>query len=125
MNILSTKLSSLLQLSFPKFLFGKQVSLLPFFKSSNLPIFQSSKKVLAVFIAFVMFFNGFVPKSAEVKNNFIMALTCVVHSAMFEVFSQCTEAVTTMSNKLAHELIELITAETGSTKPVDNKKSDE
>ena len=81
--------------------------------------------MLAVFVAFIMFFNGFVPKSAEVKNNFVMALTCVVHSAMFEVFSQCTEAVTVMSNKLAHELIELITAETGSTKPVDNKKSDD
>ena len=87
--------------------------------------FNSSinKKVLAVFIVFVMFFNGFVPKSSEVKNNFFMALSCVVHSTVFEVFSQCTETITVISNKIAHDLFELFTAQTGSTKPVDEENS--
>ena len=79
------------------------------------------KKMLAVFIVFIMFFNGFIPKSAEVKSNFFASLTCVVHTAMFNVFSQCNQAMTIISNKLAQELIELIVAETGSAKPIDSK----
>lgn len=82
-----------------------------------------SRKVLAVFIVFVMFFNGFIPKSSEVKNNFFIALGCVVHSAVFEVFSQCNQTITIISNKIAQDLFELITAQTGSTKPVDEENS--
>ncbi|WP_413853927.1 hypothetical protein [Candidatus Ruminimicrobium bovinum] len=104
MKILFTKPSSLIRLSFPKLITGNSV-----------------KKMLCIFLVAVMFFNGFIPKSSEVKNNFFMALSCVVHSAIFDVFSRCNEAITVISNKLAHELIELIVAETGSTKPVDNK----
>jgi len=82
-----------------------------------------SKKMLAIFIVFIMFFNGFIPKSSEVKNNFFMALTCAVHSIVFDVFNQCTETMTVISNKIAHDLFELFTAQTGSTKPVDEENS--
>ena len=83
-----------------------------------------TKKALCVFLVCIMFLNGFIPKSYEVRNNFFMALSCVIHSAVFEVFSQCNQAITVISNKIANELYELIVAETGSTKPVENKKSD-
>lgn len=91
-----------------------------FFTSFNSSI---SRKMLAVLIVFIMFLNGFVPKSYEVKNNFFMALGCVVHSAIFDVFSQCNQTMIVISNKIAQELFELFTAQTGSTKPVENENS--
>ena len=36
------------------------------------------KKMLSVFLVVAIFFNGFIPKSAEFKNNFIEAISCAV-----------------------------------------------
>ena len=79
--------------------------------------------MLCVFLVATMFFNGFVPKSQEIKSNFFAALNCVIHSAMFQVFSQCSEAVTVMSSRIADELFKLFTAEAGSTKPQNKEES--
>ena len=93
-------------------------------KTPSLLGFSSSiKKMLCVFLVATMFFNGFVPKSQEIKSNFFAALNCVIHSAMFQVFSQCSEAVTVMSSRIADELFKLFTAEAGSTKPQNKEES--
>ena len=84
-----------------------------------------NKKVLCVLLVTVMFVNGFVPRSQEVRNNFFMVISCAVHTAVFEVFSECAETVAAMSNKIAKELFELLMVNTGSTKPKDEKTSDE
>ena len=84
-----------------------------------------NRKVLCVLLVTVMFVNGFVPRSQEVRNNFFMVISCAVHTAVFEVFSECAETVAAMSNKIAKELFELLMVNTGSTKPKDEKTSDE
>lgn len=115
MELLLKNLSCLFDMFFLRVLVGKFLILLyKFF----------TKKILCVFLIGIMLFNGFVPKSQEVKNNFFIALSCVVHSAVFEVFSQCTETMTVISNKIAHDLFELFMAQTGSTKSQNEQNSD-
>ncbi len=93
-------------------------------KTPSLLCFSSSiKKTICVFLMCTMFFNGFVPKSQEGKSDFFVALNCVIHTAFFEVFSQCNEAVAVMSNKIVDELFKLFTAEAGTTKPQDKEES--
>ena len=81
------------------------------------------KKMLCIFLVATIFFNGFVTKRQESKSNFFAALNCVIHTAMFEVFSQCNEAVAVMSNRIANELFRLFTAEAGTTKPQDKEEA--
>lgn len=93
-------------------------------KTPSLSVFSSSiKKMLCVFLVGIMFFNGFVPKSQESKSDFFAALNCVIHTAMFEIFSQCNEVVTAISNKVTDELLKLFTAQAGTTKPQNKEES--
>jgi hypothetical protein len=79
--------------------------------------------MLCIFLVGIMFLNGFVPKSQESKSNFFVALNCVIHTAMFEVFSQCNEVVMLISNKITEELFKLFTADAGTTKPQSKEES--
>ena len=93
-------------------------------KTPSLLGFNSSiKKMLCVFLVAIMFFNGFIPKSYESKSDFFAAVNCVIHSAMFQVFSQCNEAVIAVSSKITDELFKLFTAEAGTTKPQNEEES--
>lgn len=83
-----------------------------------------NKKFISVLLIGIMLFNGFVPKSQEVKNSFFIALSIAVNSVVFDVFNQCTETMTVVSNKIAQDLFELFTAQTGTTKPQDKQNTD-
>jgi len=94
-------------------------------KTPSLLVFSTSiKKMLCVFLVGVMFFNGFIPKSQESKSDFFSAINCVIHTALFEVFSQCNEVVMLVSNRVTDELLKLFKAQAGSTKPQNKEESD-
>lgn len=91
----------------------------PFLLSFN----SSIKKMLCIFLVGTMFLNGFIPKSQESKSNFFAAIDCVIHTAMFEMFSQCNEAIMLISDKVANELLKMFVAESGTTKPQSKEES--
>jgi len=87
-------------------------------------LFTSGMRKLLVMIIFsCMVINGFVPKSMEGKNSLFMVMTAVVSNAVTEMFEECRDTLTVMSNKITKDLYKLLSiGEVSTDVPV---KSDE
>ena len=82
-----------------------------------------TKKILCVFLVGIMFFNGFVPKSQEIKENFFVALNCVMHSTMIKFCNDCRNAVTLISSGIEQKLFEMFMTQEGIIAVKDNRKT--
>lgn len=87
-------------------------------------LFTSGMRKLLVMIIFsCMVINGFVPKSMEGKNSLFMVMTAVVSNAVTEMFEECRDTLTVMSNRITKDLYKLLSiGEVSTDVPV---KSDE
>ena len=56
------------------------------------------KKILSIFLISIFLFNGFIPKSLELKNNFISALNCVVNTVETNFYDQYSKIVMSVIN---------------------------
>ena len=72
-------------------------------------IFTSIRnKILVGIILFCMLVNGFVPRSIESKDSLLVVMSAVVSNAVVEVFNECRDTLTVMSNKITKDLYKLL-----------------
>ena len=72
-------------------------------------IFTSIRnKILVGIILFCMLVNGFVPRSIESKESLFVVMSAVVSNAIVEVFNECRDTLTVMSNKITKDLYKLL-----------------
>lgn len=69
---------------------------------------SGTRKLLVMIIFSCMVINGFVPKSMEGKNSLFMVMTAVVSNAVTEMFEECRDTLTVMSNKITKDLYKLL-----------------
>jgi hypothetical protein len=62
------------------------------------------KKMFSIFLVAAIFFNGFIPKSAEFKNNFIEAINCAV-STQTNFIDKYAESVVSVTNGIASNIL--------------------
>lgn len=65
-------------------------------------------KILVGIILLCMIVNGFVPKSIESKESLFIVMTAVVSNAVVEVFNECRDTLTVMSNKITKDLYKIL-----------------
>ncbi len=65
-------------------------------------------KILVGIILFCMLVNGFVPRSIESKESLFVVMSAVVSNAIVEVFNECRDTLTVMSNKITKDLYKLL-----------------
>ena len=68
-----------------------------------------------------MFFNGFVPKSAEFKSNFMQAINCAVETQT-NFFDKYAGSVVSVTNGIANNIIGALNAAGLSGEKISNKK---
>jgi hypothetical protein len=72
-------------------------------------IFTSIRnKILVGVILFCMLVNGFVPRSIESKESLFVVMSAVVSNAIVEVFNECRDTLTIMSNKITKDLYKFL-----------------
>ena len=62
------------------------------------------KKMFAIFLVAAIFFNGFVPKSAEFKSNFMQAINCAIETQT-NFLDKYAESVVSVTNGIANNII--------------------
>ena len=65
-------------------------------------------KILVGVILFCMLINGFVSRSLESKESLFVVMSAVVSSAVVEVFNECRDTLTVMSNKITKDLYKFL-----------------
>ena len=89
-------------------------------------IFTSIRnKILVGVILFCMLVNGFVPRSIESKESLFVVMSAVVSNAVVEVFNECRDTLTVMSNKITKDLYKFLMlgeVGTGAANKGDEKK---
>ena len=65
-------------------------------------------KLLVGIILFCMLVNGFVPRSMESKESLFVVMSAVVSNAIVEVFNECRDTLTVMSNKITKDLYKFL-----------------
>jgi len=81
-------------------------------------------KILVGIILLCMVTNGFVPKSIESKESLFVVMTAVVSNAVIEVFNECRDTLTVMSNKITKDLYKLLMLGEVGTDVPNNKEED-
>ena len=72
-------------------------------------IFTSiTNKILVGILLFCMIVNGFVPRSIESKESLFVVMSAVVSNAVVEVFNECRDTLTVMSNKITKDLYKFL-----------------
>ena len=72
-------------------------------------IFTSMRnKILVGVLLFCMLVNGFVPRSIESKESLFVVMSAVVSNAIVEVFNECRDTLTVMSNKITKDLYKFL-----------------
>ena len=72
-------------------------------------IFTSiTNRILVGIILFCMLVNGFVPRSMESKESLFVVMIAVVSNAVVEVFNECRDTLTVMSNKITKDLYKFL-----------------
>ena len=67
-----------------------------------------TNKILVGVILFCMLVNGFVPRSIESKESLFVVMSAVVSNAVVEVFNECRDTLTVMSNKITKDLYKFL-----------------
>jgi len=62
------------------------------------------KKLFSIFLVMAIFFNGFVPKSQEFKNNFLVAVSCAV-ATQTNFLDKYANTVVTITNTIATNIL--------------------
>ena len=65
-------------------------------------------KILVGILLFCMIVNGFVPRSIESKESLFIVMSAVVSNAVVEVFNECRDTLTVMSNKITKDLYKFL-----------------
>ena len=65
-------------------------------------------KILVGILLFCMIVNGFVPRSIESKESLFVVMSAVVSNAVVEVFNECRDTLTVMSNKITKDLYKFL-----------------
>ena len=65
-------------------------------------------KILVGVLLFCMLVNGFVPRSMESKESLFVVMSAVVSNAIVEVFNECRDTLTVMSNKITKDLYKFL-----------------
>ena len=65
------------------------------------------KKMLSIFLIAAIFFNGFIPKSAEFKNNFVEAINCAVATQTIFI-DKYAESVVSVTNGIASNIVNVL-----------------
>jgi len=86
-----------------------QVTRKAYYQSLKSLIFTSiTNKILVGIILFCMLINGFVPRSIESKESLFVVMSAVVSNAVVEVFNECRDTLTVMSNKITKDLYKFL-----------------
>ncbi len=79
------------------------------YKSLKSLVFTSiTNKILVGILLFCMIVNGFVPRSIESKESLFVVMSAVVSNAVVEVFNECRDTLTVMSNKITKDLYKFL-----------------
>ena len=79
------------------------------------------RKTLVILIFSCMVINGFIPKSIENKNSLFMVMTAVVSNAVTDIFEECRDTLTLISNKITKDLYKILSlGEVSTTSPIEN-----
>ena len=79
------------------------------YKSLKSLVFTSiTNKILVGMLLFCMIVNGFVPRSIESKESLFVVMSAVVSNAVVEVFNECRDTLTVMSNKITKDLYKFL-----------------
>ncbi|MEA5001602.1 MAG: hypothetical protein VB017_06940 [Endomicrobiaceae bacterium] len=79
------------------------------------------RKTLVILIFSCMVINGFIPKSIENKNSLFMVMTAVVSNAVTDIFEECRDTLTLISNKITKDLYKMLSlGEVSTTSPIEN-----
>ena len=76
------------------------------FQHLSISAFQL-KKMLSIFLVAAIFFNGFIPKCAEFKNNLKEAIKCAVETQT-NFLDKYTDSVINVTNGIASNIIEVL-----------------
>ena len=86
-----------------------QVTRKAYYQSLKSLIFTSIRnKILVGIILFCMLINGFVPRSIESKESLFVVMSAVVSNVLVEVFNECRDTLTVMSNKITKDLYKFL-----------------
>ena len=64
-----------------------------------------SKKMLSIFLMFAVIINVVIPKSQEMKENFMLAINCVAEMAQTNFYDKYAESVVNVTNGIASNII--------------------
>mgnify|MGYP000928628768 CR=1 FL=1 len=79
------------------------------------------RKTLVILIFSCMLINGFIPKSIESGGSLFMVMTAVVSNAVTDIFEECRDTLTLISNKITKDLYKILSlGEVSTTSPIEN-----
>jgi len=79
------------------------------------------RKTLVILIFSCMLINGFIPKSIESGGSLFMVMTAVVSNAVTDIFEECRDTLTLISNKITKDLYKMLSlGEVSTTSPIEN-----